>query len=207
MERAGNEHHQGYWTSSDSANQSILISHGYRLPRRGNTFDQGRNDGYSRLTDGDETTFWKSNPYLDQYYTRESAALHPQWVVVDLGKPRPVNAIRIIWGEPFARRFRVQYWVSPIDDFEKSEEGEWQNFPSGSFFSATSVSSPLRLGDGSVRARYVKILLLDSSETAPPGCSDIRDALGFAIREISVGIIDTVGRFQDAIIHAPSNQI
>jgi hypothetical protein len=201
------EHHQGYWTSSDSANQTILISHGYRLPRRGNTFDQGRNDGYSRLTDDDETTFWKSNPYLDHHYTGESDALHPQWVVIDLGRSRPIDAIRIDWGEPYARRFQVQYWVSPVDDFEKSEEGEWQNFPSGLFFSATSVSSPLRLVEDPVQARYVKILLLESSETALPGCSDIRDALGFAIREISLGIIDSAGQFQDAIIHAPSNKI
>jgi hypothetical protein len=200
------EHQQGYWISSASPDQKILISHGYRLPRRGNTFDQGRNDGYSRLTDGDETTFWKSNPYLDRYYTGESNALHPQWVVIDLGRSRPVDAIRVNWGEPYAQRFRVQYWVSPVNDFEKSEDGEWHNFPSGSFFDTTRLTSPLRLSEDPVQARYVRILLLESSGTAPSGLSDVRDALGFAIREISLGIIDRAGTFEDAIIHSPSNK-
>lgn len=201
-----NEHQQGYWTSSDSPDQKVLISHGYRLPRRGNTFDQAGNDSYSRLTDGDETTFWKSNPYLDQYYTGESDAVHPQWVVIDLGKLRPINAIRISWGEPYARRFQVQHWVSPIDDFEVSESGEWQSFPSESIFNGTGASVPLRLSGNPIQARYVRILLLDSSETAPPGSSDIRDSLGFAIREISLGVIDSAGVFQDVISHAPSNK-
>ena len=55
-----------------------------------------------RLTDGDETTYWKSNPYLSSKFTGESDALHPQWVVLDLKNATPINAIKIAWANPYA---------------------------------------------------------------------------------------------------------
>src|SRR5262249_13533403 len=82
---------EGYWTSDASAQGNISIANGYSLPRRGNTIDQADNEGYSRIDDGDPNTFWKSDPYLDETFTKESNDLHPQWVVVDLGRERDVN--------------------------------------------------------------------------------------------------------------------
>ena len=102
-------HHQGYWTSDPRSEAPILVSWGYRLPRRGNTMDQANDDGYSRLDDGDTDTFWKSNPYLDRYFTGEDNRLHPQWLVVDLGEERKINSVRILWGVPFATDYRLEY--------------------------------------------------------------------------------------------------
>ncbi len=165
-------HKQGYWTSSDRSDQRVLVSHGYRLPRRGDTIDQANNEGYSRLSDGDGSTYWKSNPYLDEHYTHEANALHPQWVVVDLGKIQAIDAAKIDWAEPFATHFAIQYWASTVSDFAITDEGEWRSFPHGLVSDGSGGSNLLRLSDAAVPTRYVRLLLLDSSGTAVPGSTE-----------------------------------
>src|SRR6267143_60729 len=102
---------QGYWTSNakGAKRHSISVSYGYRLPRRGSTTDQANDDSYSRLDDGDLKTFWKSNPYLDQYFTGEQNSKLPQWVLIDLETEKSINAIQLNWAEPFARAYDVEY--------------------------------------------------------------------------------------------------
>jgi hypothetical protein len=80
---------------SSELGKPIRDSFGYSLPHRGCTHNGGTDRGYSRLTDGDAKTFWKSNPYLTKAFTHEDDSLHPQWIVVDLGQYYDGNAIPI----------------------------------------------------------------------------------------------------------------
>jgi len=199
---------QGYWTSDDRGGGDIKLSYGYRLPRRGSTIDQANNDGYSRLDDGDANTFWKSNPYLDRHFTGDDNAQHAQWVVVDLGRLVPVNAIRIVWGEPYATSFEVDY--SRGSDFTAKYQippRRWERFERGSMVNARGGDALVRLSAQPVVARYVRVLMTESSGTASAGAhGDIRDRAGYAIRELYVGRADAGGRLQDFIRHARDNK-
>ncbi len=192
---------EGYWTSSDHPRLPILTSWGYRLPRRGDTFDEAANHGYSRLDDGDPNTFWKTNPYLDAAYTGH--APRPQWAVVAFPAEVGVDAARIRWAIPFARRFEVQYWVG-VDEYD--DEGRWVTFPGGDISDGQGGDALLRLADTPIRARFFRLRLEESSRTAPPGAVDPRDAMGFAVAELGLGALDGKGRFVDAIRHGTSSR-
>jgi hypothetical protein len=192
----------GYWTSSSRPTRGLRVSWGYRLPRRGDTFDQANDAGYSRLDDGDPTSFWKSDPYLDRYYTRESDALHPQWVLIDLGRVRPVDAIRIAWATPYATRFQVQRYVGGTDAVALAP-GHWIDFPRGRF-AGRGGNPTLRLAARPIRVRFVRLLMSASSHTAPTGSRDVRDRLGYAIGEVYLGTLDPRGELHDLLVHQPS---
>ncbi len=196
-------HNCGYWISDNSLGEPINVSYGYRLPRRGNTIDQANDDGYSRITDGDPNSFWKSNPYLDSHFTGESDGAHPQWVVIDFGAPKLVNAIRIHWGTPYATRYRVEYW--PGDDpmhLHPDDADDWQQFVNGKINDAHGGRELVRLTERPRAVQFVRILMSGSSHIAAESSVDIRDSLGFAIREIDLGKLGKDGRFHDHVRHA-----
>lgn len=199
---------QGYWTSSDAPKRPILVSHGYKLPRRGNTTDQANDNGFSRIDDGDPTTFWKTNPYLDAHYIGAEAVRFPQWLIIDLGATRAVDAARIIWGEPYAKRFDVQYWDGPagsLTDISTANwltKGRWRTFPQGESADGHGGDAMVRLSPSTVEVRFVRILMIESSGTAFAGSTDLRDRLGFSVREIYVGAVDAGGAFHDFVKHA-----
>ena len=166
-------HQCGYWTSDDSVGEPINVSYGYRLPRRGNTIDQANDDGYSRIADGDKESFWKSNPYLDSHFTGQSEDAHPQWIVIDLGARKPINAIRIHWGSPYATRYRVEYW--PGDDpmhLHADDDDDWQPFADGNVADAHGGDELVRLTDRPRRVRFVRIVMNHSSRTSAQPSKD-----------------------------------
>jgi F5/8 type C domain len=197
-------HKRGYWTSDNSLGEPINVSYGYRLPRRGNTIDQANDDGYSRIADGDANSFWKSNPYLDSDFTGESDDAHPQWVVIDLGASKPVNAIRIRWGTPYATRYRIEYW--PGDDpmhLHPEDDDDWQPFAKGNVDDAHLSDELIQLTERPRTVQFVRILMSRSSHNSKQSSDDVRDRLGFAVREIDLGKIGKDGRFHDHVRHAP----
>jgi F5/8 type C domain-containing protein len=197
-------HKCGYWTSDDSLGKPINLSYGYHLPRRGNTIDQANDDGYSRIADGDKKSFWKSNPYLDSHFTGEPDDAHPQWVVIDVGASKLVNAIRIHWGTPYARRYRIEYW--PGDDpmhLHPDDDDEWHPFARGNIDDSHGGDELIRLAERPRSVQFVRIVMSRSSHTSAQSSDDIRDRLGFAIREIELGNIDHRDRFHDQLRHAP----
>jgi hypothetical protein len=198
-------HERGYWVSDSMSATRITITHGYRLPRRGNTIDQADNTGYSRLDDGDTTTFWKSNPYLDPALDREDPSPHPQWVIADLGSVAPVSGIRIAWADPYATAFRVQYWKGDVvNDIDESPAGRWVTFPRGELRASAGGDQRISLADAPIATRFIRLVLTASSHTAPPGARDPRDSAGYAIRELFIDTASTSGAIADVIRHGTS---
>jgi hypothetical protein len=196
-------HRCGYWISDDSLAEPINLSYGYRLPRRGNTIDQANDDGYSRITDGNEESFWKSNPHLDSHFTGQADDAHPQWVVIDLGATTPVNCIRIHWGAPYARQYRIEYWSGEDSmHLHANRKDEWRLFPNGALNRGSGGDESVRLSAKVLPVRFVRVVMSRSSQASAPMSDDIRDRLGFAIREIQLGSIDSRNRFHDYIRHA-----
>ncbi|MDQ6826752.1 MAG: discoidin domain-containing protein [Candidatus Eremiobacteraeota bacterium] len=196
------DHGQGYWTGDVSGAPSIRDSYGYRLPHRGFTHDQGNDDDYSRLDDGDASTYWKSNPYLSQRYTGEPDALHPQWALVDLGSSRSVDAMQIRWGSPFAREYAIQYWNGP-DAIGLPAQGRWVTFPNGVVNFGEGGSAVIRLSGAAVSIQFVRVVMTSSSSTCDShGKGDPRNCAGYAIAELRIGTVSPNGRFNDAMRHS-----
>jgi hypothetical protein len=197
-------HERGYWISDDSLAEPINLSYGYRLPRRGNTIDQANDDSYSRIADADEESFWKSNPYLDSHFTGEPNDAHPQWVVIDLGISKPLNSIRIHWATPYAQEYRVEYWSGddPMHLHSDQKDG-WRLFPNGKVSRGSGGNESIRLCAKALPVRFVRVVMGQSSQTSARRANDIRDRLGFAIREIELGSVNAQDLFHDYVHHAP----
>lgn len=199
---------QGYFTGSTMLGKPIHYSYGYALPRRGFTRNDGTgNAGYSRLTDGDENTFWKSNPYLTKRFTGEPDSAHPQWIILDLSQPVKVDTLRIAWAAPFATHYVIQYWTGD-DPIKSATKGVWQAFPLGEVAAGKGGVETLRFAAEPMAVRYLRIWMTESSNACDPGTisKDTRDCVGYAIRELYLGTTTADGALHDLIRHTADQE-
>ena len=198
---------EGYFTgSADPTGDKILHSWAYPLPHRGATLGDG--NGWSRLTDGNLTSYWKSNPYLTHTYTGEDDSLHPQWVMIDLGAKMEVNAVKIAWADPYAKRYYVQFWTGELEPFyEGINKGTWQTFPMGAITDGNGGTPTLKLMNWKIPVRYLRIWMTESSNTCDThGTQDKRNCVGYAINEVYAGTVSDRDQFTDVVKHMPSRQ-
>jgi hypothetical protein len=195
---------KGYFTGSAMPTEIIRHSFGYPLPHRGVTRNDGTETrGYSRLTDGDLNSYWKSNPYLSQAFTGEDDSLHPQWVILDLASKQAINAIRVAWAEPYARRYLVQYWTGE-DPIKLPTKGVWQTFPGGKVANGNGGTVTVLLGSTPTTVQFIRVWMTESSNTCDThGREDRRNCVGYAVRELYVGTLTSDGKFHDLARHTP----
>ncbi len=110
----------------------------------------------SNIDDGNAATTWMSN--IDTDFPNH------QWVYMDLGaKNTAVNAVSILWGNPYATSFEVQYDNNNATPYTSNTESIW-----------TTTSTGIVVGTGgtqvvnftSVSTRYIRVLMTASSNGA-----------------------------------------
>jgi hypothetical protein len=182
----------GYYAGSADLGEPIHYGYSYSLPHR-----EFMTSGDSPLVAGFQS-YWKSNPYLTSHFTGESDALHPQWVVMDMGMARAVNAIHIQWVNPYAAVYVVQYWIGDNNalDWDMGPNGVWKAFPSGTVTNGSGGDAHLKISDQPVTARFVRVLMSKSSGTCDThGAQDPRNCAGYALQTLSAGTIDAAGKY------------
>jgi F5/8 type C domain len=182
----------GYYTGSAELGEAIHYGYSYSLPHR------------DFMTSGDPPLvagfqgYWKSNPYLTSHFTGESDALHPQWVVIDMGMERAVDAIHIQWVNPYAVTYVVQYWIGDDNalDWDMGPNGVWKAFATGAVTNGAGGDVHLKLSDEAITARFVRVLMTESSNTPDThGAGDIRNCVGYALQTMSMGTMDDGGKY------------
>ncbi|MGA8407441.1 MAG: discoidin domain-containing protein [Candidatus Acidiferrales bacterium] len=198
---------KGYFTGSANPTEFLRYSYGYALPHRGFTRNDGTdNSGFSRLTDGDAASYWKSNPYLTHGFTGESDALHPQWVLIDLAQVQLIDSIRIAWAAPYATQYLVQYWTGD-DPIHAPTKGIWQTFPGGGIADGKGGTATIRLATGPMPVRFLRIWMTESSNTCDShGSSDPRNCAGYASYELYIGTTTADGEFHDVVRHTADQE-
>ncbi len=140
--------------------EPIRHSYGYPLPHRGVTRDDGTDTvGYSRLTDGNPDTYWKSNPYLARAVHRRI-----RFASSSVGHHRSGQAPRSFtpFGStgPSLTPQISSCNISPAKTAcEKPTSGVWQAFPGGTITNGKGGNGVLQLATAPIRAQYIRMLM------------------------------------------------
>lgn len=103
--------------------------------------------------------------------------------------------------------YDVQYGrYAGEEDINWSLPDVWTTFPLGSIQHGKGGAVTLRLAAQPIATRFLRVLLKESSESTKIRTSDVRDRLGYAVREVYVGTIDAQGSFHDEVNHAPNRE-
>ena len=95
--------------------------------------------------------------------------------------------------------YRVEYWVGKDAlDFDLGPNGKWETFSGGTIDNAKGGEVVLKLSEKPVTTRYVRVQMTQSSNTCDLHSSDdIRNCVGYAIRQVRPGTIDANGAFEE----------
>ena len=113
--------------------------------------------GYpSNIDDGSASTTWMSN--VDTDFPDH------QWVYIDMGaKNTAVSAVSILWGNPYATSFEVQYDNNNGSLYTSNTETIWTTTSSGT---VVGTGGTQVVSFTSVNTRYIRILMTASSNGA-----------------------------------------
>jgi hypothetical protein len=140
---------KGWWACDDSVFQPGFQG---RMTYRGTTSSYGTP---SHLTDGNTATRWLSNV--------ETELPNAQWVYVDLGSNKTANAVTLVWGDPYATAFTVQYWPTwSSNQWSPYSHGsnDWQNTTASNVVSSGGTQG---VTFTAVTTRYLRVLMTASS--------------------------------------------
>ncbi len=113
--------------------------------------------GYpSNIDDGNAATTWMSN--VDTDFPNH------EWVYMDLGaRNTAVSAVSILWGNPYATSFEVQYDNNNGSPYTSNTETIWTTTSAGAVVGTAGTQV---VNFTSVNTRYVRILMTASSNGA-----------------------------------------
>jgi hypothetical protein len=118
---------------------------------RGGTVEMSRDA--AKAVDNNPATSWRSHPETD--------FPNAQWLHESFSSNQSVNAVTLVWGDPYATRFTVQYL--PLGAYANSASNPWVNT---SAVNVTGAGGTQGVTFNAVTTRMIRVLMIQSSAGA-----------------------------------------